>query len=176
MPKIYTKYGDQGQTFLPRLGKISKSHELLEVIGIIDELNCHIGLLRSNLQDTDILGILLEIQKDLFVIGARLADDKYEIQKKPEHEKLEKFIDNTNDKLPPLVRFVLPGGSLPAAQAHICRSLSRKFERTLARANEKYQPEPKTLVWINRLSDFFFILARSLNYTASGTDITWDDK
>ncbi len=175
--KIYTKLGDQGRTFLPALGTVDKDHMVIEIIGKIDELNSHIGLLNASCVNKTQNKILLNIQTQLFTISAYLAGD--ETQKIPDQSAiniLEKNIDKLTNNLPPLDKFILPGGSKTTAQAHLCRSLCRTVERRLVSLNKQIQIAPNILAWINRLSDYFFTLARFLNHAESKPDITWSTK
>lgn len=175
--KIYTKFGDKGKTFLPNLGTVRKNHIIIETIGKIDELNCHIGLLQTHCADSEQNKALFLTQETLFTIGAYLAGDKTQnLPDSSANALLEKNIDKMTERLTPLDKFILPGGSLSAAQAHLCRSVCRTTERRLVSLNQETLVAPEILIWINRLSDYFFTLARFLNHTHSKPDITWSSK
>ena len=163
MSKIYTKTGDDGHTSLLDGSRVHKSNLILDVYGTCDELNAHIGALIAE----DDLPFLTEIQEKLFLTGGILATPKEKYQQFWKNvsmdsflEKIEKEIDEMSETLSPLISFVLPQGSRAIAQTHICRTVCRKLERKIAHLciqNELFIP---LLQMANRLSDYFFILAR----------------
>jgi len=166
MRKIYTKTGDTGYTFLVGGSKISKSDDIIDLYGACDELNAHIGALIAE----ENMPFLTEIQEKLFIMGGILAtpQEKYEqywkeITWEAFLHKIEKEIDSIDETLPPLHSFLLPQGSRAIAQAHICRTYCRKFERKLSHFCKNDNYFISLLKVTNRLSDFFFILARFLH-------------
>jgi cob(I)alamin adenosyltransferase len=167
MSKIYTKTGDDGTTSLVGGSRISKSAAILDVYGICDELNAHIGALIAE----ENIPFLTEIQEKLFVMGGILATplnkyDQYwkEVLWPPFLNQIEKEIDEMEEMLSPLQSFLLPQGSRAIAQAHICRTICRKLERKISTfCNQNYHFS-RLLVITNRLADYFFILARFFHY------------
>ncbi|MDZ7835360.1 MAG: cob(I)yrinic acid a,c-diamide adenosyltransferase [Alkalibacterium sp.] len=173
--KIYTGRGDHGNTNLIGGGTVKKTDRRVEAYGSVDELNAHVGLLASMIREewavsrSYITESLNLIQHLLFDIGSILADkenkmalsfDRFEI------DKIEQKIDELNSHLDEIKYFVLPGGTKQASQAHVARTVTRRVERTMLKLNEQ-EPLPKEmLVYINRLSDYFFVLARYLNKIA----------
>jgi cob(I)alamin adenosyltransferase len=166
MLKIYTKTGDTGYTTLVGGKKIHKSDVLLDIYGTCDELNAHIGALTAE----EYIEFLTEIQEKLFIIGGILATPKGEYEK---HwattswdaflSRIEKEIEDMAEGLPPLSCFLLPQGSRLIAQAHICRTVCRKFERKVAIFCKQYEHFIVLLQITNRLSDYFFILIRTFH-------------
>lgn len=181
--KIYTKTGDNGQTSLLGGQRVEKNHPKLKAYGTVDELNSHLGLLKAYI-NSEITKSSLEqqhiheIQNHLFLLGSHLAclkdSDrvKFKIQdfEHSKIESLEKNIDLFEQDLRPLQNFILPGGSLSAAQAHVCRTVCRRAERLIA-ALESH--DPIWLMYLNRLSDYFFVLARHLNSKLEIDDVIW---
>jgi len=166
MNKIYTKTGDTGTTSLVGGSSVHKSETILDVYGTCDELNAHIGAL---IAEKD-LPFLTEIQEKLFILGGILATptEKYEqYWKNVSYEdfltKIEREIDKMAEIQPPLRSFLLPQGSRAIAQAHICRTVCRKLERKIAHFSTKNESFLALLQMVNRLSDYFFILARFLH-------------
>jgi len=166
MSKIYTKTGDCGTTSLVGGVRIHKSEAILDLYGTCDELNAHIGALIAE----ENIDFLTEIQEKLFVLGGILATppDKYnqywkEVSWDIFIEKMETEIDKINESLPPLHGFLLPQGSRAIAQAHICRTICRKLERKISVFCKKNESFLILLQITNRLSDYFFILARLLH-------------
>jgi len=170
--KIYTKTGDTGKTALIGGKRVNKNDARLEAYGTIDELNSFVGLLISFLSDEDEnRAFLLEIQNTLFDIGGNLALDtesdnakKYNIAFDEQNvAKLEAEIDRISKNLPALKQFLLPGGSQTASFCHVCRTISRRAERNIYAMSEKFFVQKELLSYINRLSDYFFVLARFMN-------------
>ncbi len=173
LSKIYTKTGDQGTTALSDAKRLSKSNNIFSAIGDIDELNSNIGFLISKLNDQAITEQLTSIQHILFNIGAELSFPEY-AQTKPEHSViLENWLDEMNSHLAPLKEFILPGGSEISAITHICRSISRRAERSIVCVQISHKVSPDVLSYVNRLSDYFFVLARHLNKIAGNEDVYW---
>lgn len=167
--KIYTKTGDDGSTGLVGGSRVKKYDVRLEAYGTVDELNAAIGVIRSNKLPDDVSEILVEIQNKLFNIGSRLASDKKgdEFTKKLSiTEKHISFLENAIDEmekdLPELTHFILPGGDGSAAQCHVARTVCRRAERRILEFAEHEKVQPEILKYINRLSDFLFVLARKL--------------
>ncbi len=174
--KIYTKTGDKGQTSLFNGERKPKDDPRIEAYGNVDELNSFLGLLISKLNDAALQEVLLDMQKNLFNLGAMLANPtntSKAVIKEEDIEALEKGIDNMNENLPDLKTFVLPGGNESASLAHVCRTVCRRAERrTITLANDS-DIDQITIKYLNRLSDYFFVLSRKLVYDAGDTEIQW---
>lgn len=180
---IYTGTGDHGETSLVGGKRVAKQDIRLEAYGTIDELNAHIGLLRTLLPDNmpDDAHLLLDIQHRLFSIGSHLATDTADTALReasriyPEEvARLEQRIDRLDDALPPLRNFVLPGGTTASAQAHVCRTVCRRAERRICQVAQEVLVDENILKFVNRLSDYFFVLARFNNYVKKQDEIFWD--
>ena len=182
--RIYTKTGDKGSTSLIGGTKVPKSHIRIESYGTIDELNSYIGLIIANVQDVKSLDTLKEIQDRLFTIGSKLATDPGKETKMvlPELrdadvEKLENEIDRMDDQLPEMKSFILPGGSTPVAFIHIARCICRRAERICVHMQQDgMHVEDRVLQYLNRLSDYLFILARYISQVSGIADIPWRPK
>jgi cob(I)alamin adenosyltransferase len=168
--KIYTKTGDDGTTGLVGGNRVKKYDPRLEGYGTVDELNSCIGIIRSYDIPEEIKNLLIQIQNKLFNIGSRLASDEKgeaytaNLSIKDEDIKvLEKAIDEFEAGLPELTNFILPGGELSVAQCHMARTICRRAERRIVEFSEETPIQPEIIKYINRLSDFFFVLARKLN-------------
>jgi cob(I)alamin adenosyltransferase len=179
--KVYTKTGDQGTTSLVGGKRVAKSDARIESYGTTDELNAFIGLLMNEVTAKEDLDTLRFVQHKLFAIGSYLATDRESTELKPESRispenisRIEQEIDRIDSRLPPMKHFVLPGGSRPAALAHVCRTVCRRAERQIYRLHEAAEVEEPVLVFINRLSDYFFILARKECIKNNGDEIIWD--
>lgn len=176
---IVTKSGDSGTTGLADGQRLSKSHPRICAIGEIDELNSHIGLLITQLHSLNRdelqihLNLLSALQHALFDLGSELAVPGFNALNPEIVTKVEQAIDTMLQQLPPLREFILPGGCLQASQAHICRSVSRRSERALVLLNCKEPISDLSMQLVNRLSDYFFVLARELNRLAGNKDIFW---
>lgn len=161
--RIYTKTGDAGQTSLADNQRVSKADPRLETYGTADELNAWVGLLRATLQQTaacrDSDTQLLWIQNKLFNLGASLSAAPGEWLTADDTLQLEHWIDDMQAALPPLRAFILPAGSETVAQCHICRTITRRLERLMVAIDH---PRPDERQFVNRLSDYFFVLARSV--------------
>lgn len=179
--RIYTKTGDTGKTSLIGGTRVSKSHLRIESYGTVDELNSHIGLLRDQLADAFSIGMLKEIQDRLFTIGSCLAcdPDKEVKMKVPDlHDSdidlLEREMDRMEELLPVMKNFILPGGLPASSQAHICRCVCRRAERTcVSMTDHEMAVEPLVIKYLNRLSDYLFVLARYTTHLAGAEEITW---
>jgi len=178
--KIYTKRGDSGQTDLIGGTRASKDDIRLEAYGTADELNSFIGLLRSKINDLQTDNILDSIQNKLFNIGAYLATDQSKIEigdwaqiTENDLTTIENEIDRIEPTLPQLKQFILPCGNETTALAHICRTITRRFERILVKFNTLYTIDSLILKYVNRLSDYFFILAKKTIVESNDKFIFW---
>lgn len=166
--KIYTKKGDKGQTSLFGGKKLYKDDKRIEAYGTIDEFNSNVGLIIASIKDDLMQERLLEIQKNLFTIGAILATDPRKIHlvkafKSEAIDQVEKWIDEMEKELPELKSFILPSGSLAVGHTHVARTVCRRAERRIVSLLSEEEDETVDfLVYINRLSDFFFVLARKI--------------
>ncbi|NHE59914.1 cob(I)yrinic acid a,c-diamide adenosyltransferase [Cyclobacterium plantarum] len=177
--KIYTKTGDRGETSLLGGTRVNKSHLRIDAYGTIDELNAHLGLLRDQEANEKRKDELYFIQDRLFVIGALLASDPEKAQvRKPEFTAkdiafLENKIDAMEAELPVLRNFIIPGGHPVVSIAHIARTVCRRAERCVVLLMEASTVEALVLEFINRLSDYFFVLSRQLAVELNVSEITW---
>lgn len=180
--KIYTRRGDAGETGLFGGGRTSKGSPRVEAYGAVDELNAFVGLAVAQLADAASADRLRTVQRDLFAIGARLAAPPSagerrgpELPPLPEERiaEMESWMDEADEELDPLRAFVLPGGSLPAAHLHVCRTVCRRAERAVVRLASEEEVDPAVLAYLNRLSDLLFVLARLENRRASVADVPW---
>lgn len=175
--KIYTGFGDTGQTALYGGQKVAKNHIRLQVYGTLDEMNSSIGLLRSKQTDRKIDAYLQSVQELIFIVSSEIASpDIKKLETKisdREVKLLEKEIDLLSAHLPPLKKFILPGGTEAASLAHVTRTICRRSERYLAELMQKEEIRSVIPVYINRLGDFFFVLARYLNMTHRVKDVQW---
>ncbi len=180
--KIYTKTGDKGETGLFGGSRVPKSHLRIETYGTVDELNSFLGLLRDSIMEEDELRTVLKnIQEDLFTIGAILATDPSKDMKTMELkedavEMLEKKIDEWEAQLPALKNFILPGGHPLVSFAHIARCVCRRTERLAVALNMEEPVEPHILTYLNRLSDFLFVLARQLGKELGTEEVVWNPR
>jgi cob(I)alamin adenosyltransferase len=179
--KIYTKTGDAGRTSLIGGTKVPKNHIRINAYGTVDELNAWVGMLRDQLSDTHSRNLLQEIQDRLFTIGSSLAcDPNKEISMKiPDLKEsdillLENEMDSMNEKLPEMKSFILPGGHMAVSTAHICRTVCRRAERVVVELND-IEPPGETLVikYLNRLSDYLFVLGRYIGLLNGTEEIKW---
>lgn len=182
--KIYTGGGDKGMTSLVGGFRVPKTHLRLEAYGTIDELNSFIGLLIEEVDDDDTDELLRFIQSKLFTVGSYLATDptktEYRIESHITEDsisKIEQAIDRTDSELPKMKAFVLPGGSRSAALAHVCRTVCRRAERNIYRLAEldEVEIEEPVLIFMNRLSDFLFVLARKECLLKKGEEFFWNN-
>lgn len=177
--KIYTKTGDDGTTSLFSGGRVLKTHLRVESYGTVDELNSALGLVRAFEPSAPVDGWLTQVQRQLFHLGADLAtpmDAKSEWVVRMDAatvEWLEARIDEMTAVLPPLTNFILPGGSRAAAQLHVARTICRRAERLVVALREYEAINNHALVYLNRLSDFLFTLARYENMQAGVPAATW---
>jgi cob(I)alamin adenosyltransferase len=177
--KIYTKQGDKGQTSLLGGTRVSKAHERIEAYGTIDELNSYIGLVRDQEVNEKRKELLKEIQDVLFIIGSSLAADpsKSNIKKPIIHDTdiqlLEQEIDNMEKELPTLKAFILPGGHTAVSFCHIARTVCRRAERNSIALKENSSVEDLIIIYLNRLSDYLFVLCRKMAQELNAEEITW---
>ncbi len=180
--KIYTKTGDEGFTSLYTGKRVPKFHDRVETYGTTDELNSFIGLLRDQEIDVPIKNFLTQIQHQLFEIGSYLATDNEEKANALLHlsdketSMLEQEIDAMNDTLLPMTHFVLPGGHPIVSYCHVCRTICRRAERLLVNFNHHNPIKSEVLQYLNRLSDYFFVLARFLTSELQIEEIKWIPK
>jgi cob(I)alamin adenosyltransferase len=177
--KIYTKTGDKGTTSLLSGDRVPKYDERIEAYGTIDELNSFVGLLRSgNFNDED-KAFLIKIQHHLFNIGSLLALGDKEVKfKMPEISKkdileIEQEMDKIDSHLPKLKSFVLPGGEQSVAYCHVCRSICRRAERLIVKLSSTHKINETLIKYINRLSDYFFLLSRKIASEKGFEEIKW---
>jgi len=180
--KLYTKTGDDGTTGLFGGGRIAKASTRVEAYGTVDETNAAIGVARATALDPATDSALAHVQADLFVLGAELAcvpgrEAKLGMKPlaDPEIERLERAIDEADAACPPLKSFVLPGGSRQAAALHLARTICRRAERRVL-AIDDAAPRREVIVYLNRLSDLLFALARRANVVASVPDVPWQPR
>lgn len=179
--KIYTKTGDKGETGLLGAARVRKNALRVEAYGEVDELNASLGFTCAALSNREMVGLLVGIQRDLFAVGAQLADvrtRKAQAMEKaalPEQKvaDLEQTIDRIEEQLPPLKTFILQGGCEAGARMHLARTVCRRAERRIAALTEKEEVSPVILAYMNRLSDLLFVLARLVNHRAGTPEIAW---
>jgi len=179
--KIYTGFGDSGDTVLCNGEKVNKTDLRVQVYGTLDELNSILGLLRVKGTVPEIDVLLKRIQNELFVLSTEVAtpnEKKRRTLKRNLSRKqisgLEKSIDHLSEKLPMLKQFILPGGGEAAALAHVARTVCRRAERLLVQLMRQHTLRAETLVYLNRLSDLLFVIARYFNLKAGIKDIPWE--
>lgn len=177
--KIYTRKGDSGLTSLIDGDIVNKHNLSVDAYGTIDELNSFLGLLKDYIKDDKIKDILNKIQIKIFSIGSILASgknknisEKVKIEKK-DVEYIELEIDRLNKDLPELKNFVIPGGHKTSSYSHVCRSICRRAERKISELNNKSSVDSNILAYVNRLSDFFFVLSRFLKYSDNVSESHW---
>ena len=177
--KIYTKTGDTGTTGLFGGGRVSKSHYRVEAYGTVDELNAYIGMVRDQEVNQKRKAILVDIQNHLFSIGADMATahdaGKAKIPKLSEEDitQLENEIDQMEETLPAMRHFVLPGGHIATSFCHIARCVCRRAERLTVALDQKEAINPLTIKYLNRLSDYLFVLSRKISQEVGAEEIPW---
>lgn len=186
--KLYTKTGDDGTTGLIGGARVEKSCEQIEAIGAVDELNAALGLARSRPGSDELAALLADLQQDMFNVGATLARNPANDKSAPDDRNaddpthlatrthdLEVLIDCYTDRLPPLERFILPGGCESASRLHHARAVCRRAERRCVRLTRNLCAHyDAVLIYLNRLSDLLFVLAREANRHAGVPDIVWE--
>lgn len=178
--QVYTKTGDKGHTSLIGGTRVEKHHFRLEAYGTVDELNAHIGLIRSYEIDECSVGALIRIQNQLFTIGSYLATDETVSDlrsrlktNEKEIEFMEYEMDRMEDALPPLRNFVLPGGHPALGQCHVARTVCRRAERRVIAMAAEVEVDEWVIRYLNRLSDYFFVLSRHLSNYFKVDEIPW---
>ena len=179
--KIYTKTGDTGETGLLGGGRVAKNSPRIEAYGTVDELNAFIGLAITEVKDKDVESLLRKIQGQLFIVGADLATPDNGKAKKGNIPRVssefyletEIAIDNFEEKLEELKNFIIPGGSKAAAYLHVCRTICRRAERQVVELRQTVNTVENIIIYLNRLSDLFFVLARYENLISGIPDTKW---
>ena len=184
--KIYTKTGDKGTTGLVGGKRIPKHDLRIDCYGTIDELNSYLGLIRDQEISTDHKTTLLDIQNQLFVIGSLLAIDPELLKEESKRKRLgitflnpeaitslETEIDVMNNELPAMTHFILPGGHQTVSFCHIARCICRRAERSISKLHIEHPTQPEILIYLNRLSDFIFVMARKLSKELKVEEIKW---
>lgn len=178
--KIYTKTGDAGETSFFDGSRVSKADHRVEAYGEVDELNACLGAARAACREADLRDALAAIQQQLFAVGARLADPSVKIAERvtkagvreDEVERLERLIDLLETELPPLRRFILPGGGEAGAWLHVARTVCRRAERRVVGLGDG-AVEPVVVRYLNRLSDLLFVMARASNHRQGVPETEW---
>ena len=178
--KIYTRTGDNGDTGLFDGTRVSKADPRVSAYGDVDELNAWLGFARAAGLDDEMGGMIEKIQRDLFALGARLADPAHRIAERvtkaavtaEDIARLEGWIDRLESELPPLRRFILAGGSQAGASLHVARTVCRRAERAMVSLGQDAF-DPELLVYVNRLSDLLFVMARAANRRAAAAETEW---
>jgi len=177
--KVYTKTGDKGETSLIGGTRVPKHHIRIESYGTVDELNSYIGLIRDQKIDEQSKTVLIEIQDRLFTIGSSLASDPEKSKMKiPDLKEedivfLEKEIDKMDESLPEMKSFVLPGGHTTVSFCHIARCVCRRAERLTIQLSENDYVNELVIKYLNRLSDYLFVLSRKLSQDLNASEIPW---
>lgn len=178
--KIYTKKGDKGSTYLFGGGPFPKDAIRIQAYGTVDELNSVIGCAITELVDSNLQNELLRIQKELFVLGSELSsvnpDEKMKagFLKNSHIQSMEKSIDEWESNLEPLKQFILPGGSKASAFLHLARTVCRRAEREVVSLSHQEEVRVECIVYLNRLSDYLFMMAREANRLEKKKDILWE--
>lgn len=178
--KIYTKTGDSGETSLFDGTRVSKTDPRVAAYGEVDELQAAVGVARAAGLDPDLDDMCVTMQRDLFAVGARLADPRHKIAERVEKavvtdahvSRLEDWIDRLDREIPPLRHFILSGGAMPGAQLHLARAVARRAERAVISLGAD-AVEPIVIVYLNRVSDLLFTMARAANYRAGLAETEW---
>lgn len=175
--KIYTKTGDDGNTGLQGNLRISKSHPRIIAYGTVDEANAALGIVLANSLDDDIINLLTKIQNELFLVGADLSNPNLnDVKNRISLEmiqNLESSIDQFASELSPLTNFILPGGDIAGAQLHYARTIVRRAETQVVKLSEKDEINSNCIIYLNRLSDLFFVVGRLINKRKGKDDILW---
>jgi len=179
LSKIYTKTGDTGTTGMATGERIAKFHPRMEAIGDIDELNSYIGVLIASLpSDSIYMDELSQIQHDCFDLGGELAMPGHKLLPETSVIEIENFIERINADLPPLKDFILPGGNVSGAHCHFARAVCRRAERHFWKLvdQEPDSVNASAVTYLNRLSDYLFVLARALVRTDNGQEVLWQTR
>jgi cob(I)alamin adenosyltransferase len=182
--RIYTRTGDTGETGLFGGQRVAKDHLRVETYGTVDELSCALGLARSHAQDEELSTLLIRLQHDLFTLGADLATPEAGEEHRGKvtiprtlpalADALEREIDRLDTQLPPLTRFILPGGSPFASSLHLARAICRRAERMAVSLSHAEPINAEILRYLNRLSDLLFVMARVANQRLEVPDVIWE--
>jgi cob(I)alamin adenosyltransferase len=175
LSKIYTRTGDDGTTGLADGSRVDKDDIRIEAMGVVDELNSYVGRILSHKIPTEMREYLTDVQHALFDIGGELAIPGTNTVTPQYVAGLEAALDDVNATLPPLKEFILPGGGGAATAVHVARAVCRRAERTLLTLSRRDDVNPQSRMYLNRLSDLFFVLARALT-RANGSEVYWDPK
>ena len=178
--KIYTKTGDAGETSFFDNTRVSKADPRVDAYGEVDELNAFLGAVVAAGPGDDLTAALQAILQDLFALGSRLADPSARVAARVTKaavtveavERIERLIDRLDSEVPPLRKFILPGGSLAGALLHVARTVCRRAERRVI-ALGAGAVDPILIVYLNRLSDLFFVMARAVNHRAGMPEVEW---
>ena len=177
LSKIATRTGDAGMTGLGDGSRVEKDHLRICAMGDVDELNSEIGVLMTEhipqSLGIELLELFLQVQHDLFDLGGELCIPNYTLLKSEQVERLDGWLNTYNEMLEPLAEFILPGGTRAAAQAHVCRTVCRRAERSVVRLGWEVEINDAPRQYLNRLSDLLFVLARVLNMGAGVSDVLW---
>ena len=173
LSKIYTRTGDDGSTGLGDNTRVAKDNPRVQAMGDVDELNSHIGLLLCEQLPPGVGELLVEIQHQLFNLGGELSIPGFELLKADAVLALDQALAAHNEQLPRLQEFILPAGNRAAAQAHVCRTVARRAERSLVTLGASAPLRDAPRQYLNRLSDLMFVLARVLNRMNGGDDVYW---
>ena len=177
--KIYTKFGDTGETALYGGTRVGKDAPRIEAIGTVDELNAYIGYAQTRIDDTDLSDLMAQIQNHLFAVGADLATPATHTKASESRipadftTVMETAIDTLSEALPPLTNFILPGGCAAGAILHIARVVCRRSERRVVHLANETEVNPEIIRSLNRLSDLLFVLARTVNFRAQAPEPIW---
>jgi cob(I)alamin adenosyltransferase len=174
---LYTRSGDDGTTSLFGGQRVEKDHPRVEAFGALDELNSALGMAMSFMRQRRVARLLKEVQADLFELGAELASPGTSRRLLPQGrvEALERAIDEYDAKTPPLKKFVLPGGAPAAAALHLARTICRRAERKVVALSHREEVRPTVIIYLNRLSDLLFALARYINKAEGRKEIFWPE-
>ena len=177
---IYTRAGDKGKTSLIDGKKVSKAHIRLESYGTVDELNSSLGFVIANLKDKTLIKELLKIQNDLFEAGSQLTslkrNKKIDVYLEKRVKEFENLIDSWTKKLPKLDHFILPGGGKAGSALHLARTICRRAERRVVDLSKKETVDQNVIMYLNRLSDLLFTMARIINKKEKHKEIVWTKK
>lgn len=176
LSKIYTRTGDDGTTGLGDGQRVSKHDLRVEAYGTVDELNSQMGVLIAHGVPEPLRQLLLHLQHELFDLGSELSVPGYQVIQAAHISALEQWLDQYNATLPPLKEFILPGGSLAAAQCHVVRTVCRRAERVCTQLSETMQMNANALSYLNRLSDLLFVIARVLARQENGSEVLWQPR
>jgi cob(I)alamin adenosyltransferase len=179
--RVYTRGGDRGETGLADGSRVPKDHLRVAAYGELDELSAMLGVAAGRTRRTSLRALLVDVQRDLFVLGAQLADPRHAVgerKKKAALEdqhvaRLEREIDRCQAALTPLRRFILPGGSPVGALLHLARTVCRRAERGIVALARRESVDPRVVAYVNRLSDLLFVLARDENRRARRSETAW---